>query len=703
MNIPNAPERPPYENQEGSGKSFLAAMALAVTSFILIFISDIILSRPKINILISGNKSLAFSALFLITIFVIFELASIFSGSARKVLPTTRRIGFFGFINSIAHALAIFFVLKNKVAMESLGSFNLSLTLAKASLFFLFLTFIGCAGFVSKKFCSRKNLFLQIMGTISLTLIIAHAVLIMELTPSRLLEIIGTTEIFFIIIFLSGFILAQIILYSIGKHLSLKGKILSHTILYFILNFIILGLYLIYSDTNRHREETFRENRNSIEFIKQASSQNSGNIYKLGDTLTNASNSELIIFFLNKEKRVAHHPEKKEEDKTYLGIEDLNKTSDGYGWDIRYKKEETEFLDTVATLPDGNYVVASTNQTKHAVSFNKQIVYGIGIALVAILTSMTVTLLFIQKNILEPIRRIIQASSRMVKGDLDARVSIDTNDDIATLAEIYNTLSQKMQEQINDLLKMDKLKNEFIAIASHNLRTPLTTMRGYLDMLLSEKTGKLNKKQKSMLDRVSGSATSLASLTEGLVNITALETEGVRLEKNEIDLKKIIEQSIESVNEKARLKKLKVENNLGKEPIMTIGDEPKLRQAFLSVLDNAVKFNKDGGDIIIEKIVDDTKEKTIGRREVIIKITDTGIGISKEEKENVFQKFNRGTSTYTYQYEGVGLGLYIAKLIIQAHHGRIWFESASDKGTTFYISLTTTSQNVKSKEERKLK
>jgi two-component system sensor histidine kinase VicK len=108
----------------------------------------------------------------------------------------------------------------------------------------------------------------------------------------------------------------------------------------------------------------------------------------------------------------------------------------------------------------------------------------------------------------------------------------------------------------------------------------------------------------------------------------------------------------------------------------------------MSILDNAVKFNNKGGQIIIEKIIDDTKQPTIGRKEFIITIKDTGIGISKEEKENVFQKFNRGTSTYTYEYEGVGLGLYLARLIIQAHHGRIWFESKEGKGTTFYISLT---------------
>ena len=72
---------------------------------------------------------------------------------------------------------------------------------------------------------------------------------------------------------------------------------------------------------------------------------------------------------------------------------------------------------------------------------------------------------------------------------------------------------------------------------------------------------------------------------------------------------------------------------------------------------------------------------------MIITIKDTGIGIAKEEREDIFKKFNRGTSTYTYEYEGVGLGLYLTRLIILAHHGRIWFESDVNKGTTFYISL----------------
>ena len=304
------------------------------------------------------------------------------------------------------------------------------------------------------------------------------------------------------------------------------------------------------------------------------------------------------------------------------------------------------------------------------------------------------TLIFSKKNILGPIKKITGASEKIAEGDLSAKIEVKSNDEFATLAEVFNTIAQTLQKQINDLVKTDKLKNEFIAIASHNLRTPLTTLRGYLDMLGMEKSGKLSKRQKDLLQKADRSATVLTSLTEGLVNITSLETQGVKIEKGTVDLTAVISGVVEGGSSQAKAKEIKIENKFGNEAIITIGDEKKLKQAFLAVLENAVKFNKKGGKITLEKIEDDTKQTTVGRKEIIITVKDTGIGISKNEKENVFQKFNRGTSTYTYEYEGVGLGLYIAKLIIQAHHGRIWFESAEGKGTTFYISLTTTEQNV---------
>lgn len=701
MNIPNEPEKPILDKPEGDIKSFFLALLVASISFISIFTIQVVLSRPKLNILLSSNKSLALSAFILLGVFITVESISRFRPGAEKLLAIARRMGAIGFVFVLLHITTTLLFLKGTFTTEWLAKESLSINIAIAATVVLLLIFVSFTRTLSKKMGDKRGLYIQLLGILSFILILSHAILIIkpsytEISKS-LSSVVGQTELFFIGLFIISFVFVYIFLYFLGKKTSLYIKLTAHTLLYFIVNAVIIGSYLVISDNQRHYEETFHENHHIAEYIKN-STQNklTENIYAMTDSLSKTSDSDLTVFFLSPEKRVIHHPEKKEEDLVYQSFGEANRTKYGEGWDLQYKKGGNIFLDNITSLgSDKGYLVVSTDYTKQNISFRNQIIYATTVIGIIIFLTIGMTLVFTRRNIIDPIKKITNASKKMSEGNFDTKIIVKNNDEFSTLAEMLNTLSQRMREQINDLLKMDKLKNEFIAIASHNLRTPLTTLRGYLDMIDSEKSGKLNKKQKDMIQKAEKSTTALVSLTEGLVSITSLETEGVKIEKNTIDLIKVINITLEAISTQAKEKNIKIEDKLGSDALMTIGDEAKLKQAFLAVLENAVKFNTKGGKIVIDKIEDDSKQATIGRKEVIITVKDTGIGIAKKEKENVFQKFNRGTSTYTYEYEGVGLGLYIAKLIIQAHHGRIWFESKENKGTTFYISLTTAEQNAK--------
>lgn len=700
MNIPNETDKPILDKPEGDVKSFLVAILAATVSFVSLFVVQIIMSRPKINVLVSGNKALALSAFVLLGVFVAIEFISKFHHGAEKLVPTARRMGAIGFVFALLHIAAVTFLLKSTFTAEWLERESLSINIAKAATLVLALIFVSFLRTISKKMGDKRQLYIQILGAASFALILAHALLTIkpsygEITKS-LSGIFGQTELIFIGIFVISLVLIHTFLYLLGKWTSLQVRVVAHILLYFAVNAIIIGSYLSISDTERYYKKTFIANRHISEYVKEyTQDKDTEDIYKLADSLSKTSNSGMTVFFLNPEKRILHHPEKKKEDLVYQNFSNATKTKDGYGWDLRYKAEKNLLLDTVSDLgPEKGYMVVSTDYTKQNTDFRNQIIYAFTFIIVVIFATAGMALVFARRNILDPIKKITKASQKMSEGDFNAKVTLKNNDEFAALAEMFNTLSQRMQNQINDLLKTDKLKNEFIAIASHNLRTPLTTLRGYLDMLSSERSGKLNTKQKDMLEKAERSMSSLVSLTEGLVNITSLETEGVKIKKSALDLTKIIDVTLEAISAQAKTKDIKIENKFGGEAIMTVGDEAKLKQAFLAVLDNAVKFNKKGGTITLEKIEDDTKQTIAGEKEIIIKVTDTGIGISKTEKENVFQKFNRGTSTYTYEYEGVGLGLYIAKLIMQAHHGRIWFESKEGKGTTFYISLIATSKDT---------
>jgi|GEM_PF-760615 len=700
MNIPSD-EKPILDKPEGNAASLTVAILMATLSFILFFVLQISISKQKLNILVSGNKALALTAFFLIFVFVAAETLAKYKPAAHKYLSATRRMGAIGETNAFLHMLLVFFVLKGNFSEKWFLEHNISMLFAKISATLLVLTAICFVNAVSKKLGAKKTLCVQILSYFMILGITLHALFLSSdlyySTGRKILENIRDLELIFVGIFLGAVVFISMLLYLVNKHLSLQIKIVMHTMLYFIAAATIIVAYTGISDTEKHIEETFHTNGHTAEYIiAQAKNLDQENLYRLTDSLTETSGQETNIFFLNKEKRITHHIEKKLEDTAYLVSLDKKSEKESGQWNIQYKKGGDILLDNIYLLESGQgYLVISTNYTKVHGKLDRQILYAGTVIFLIILVTGVMMLFFAKRNIITPIKKITKTAKRTTEGDFDARVTLKTNDELATLAEIFNNMSQTMEKQISDLVRTDKLKNEFIAIASHNLRTPLTTLRGYMDMLASEKSGKLTKKQKDLLQKADRSATALTSLTEGLVNITSLETQGVKIEKDSVDLTEIVHEILEETSPQAKAKEIKIKNNLGDEKIMTIGDHAKLKQALMAVMENAIKFNKQGGEVILEKIIDDSRNPVIGRREITITVKDTGIGISKNEKENVFQKFNRGTSTYTYEYEGVGLGLYLAKLIIQAHHGRIWFESEEGLGTTFFISLTTMEDNEK--------
>ncbi len=682
------------EQIENHTLSTVLAILAAIFTCIAIFTLEISVSLKNLNILVSGNKALALSALIFLGTFLVIESLSRYLVPIKKAVPFGRRIGAAGLIFVLLHVLSVTLVLNQTFPLSWFSQHAAAIIPATGALCILIFLFLGFTKTIAGKLGEKRSLYIQILGYLALALIAIHTFMIMK--PSygdigkTILNSFHQLDFIFIAAFLAMILALRIFTFFINKKLSLQAKIIVHTFLFFTVSAVIIGAYIIISDLGSHKEEAFHHNHHMLSYVLselQNPAVKMSDIYNITDNLTNSASGVPTIFFIDNNKEIIHYPGKTKEGTPYAFFNTAKTTSDNMGWESEHKENGDTVLDTIVEVPQGGYVVASTDFTKSEMGhFDSEILLSSFLIVFVTLVTAVMTVLFTRYNILSPLKKITTASKKIAEGNLDTKIDIKSKDEFAVLAEDLNNMGEKIKAQINDLMKMDKLKNEFIAIASHNLRTPLTTLRGYLDLF--ETSGKLTPKQKTNLEKAQHSATSLVSLVEGLVNITSLETAGLKIEKDTVDLKSLIENVIEEVGPKAKGKDVTIKNQLGEEEILTIGDKAKLKQAFLAVFENAIKFNKKGGDITVEKIIDDTKQPLIGRREMIITIKDTGIGIAKNERENVFQKFNRGTSTYTYEYEGVGLGLYLARLIIQAHRGRIWFESEEGKGTIFYISLT---------------
>jgi signal transduction histidine kinase len=245
--------------------------------------------------------------------------------------------------------------------------------------------------------------------------------------------------------------------------------------------------------------------------------------------------------------------------------------------------------------------------------------------------------------------------------------------------EQLQTLSLKLEDANEKLQSLDKLKTEFLSLASHQLRSPLTAIKGYTSMLLEGSFGDVNDSQKEAIDRVFQSSQHLTKVVEDLLNVTKIEQGGMQYVFEPTDIEIITNELVRELAVTASKKGLKlsfVRDNT--RPYMVNADAEKIRQVILNFIDNAIKYTEAGSI---------TVSMNHAGKEVAIAISDTGAGISPETKAKLFGKFNRGEAG-TMNTGGSGLGLYLAKEIIKAHNGRVEVDSPGvGKGSTFTVYL----------------
>lgn len=232
----------------------------------------------------------------------------------------------------------------------------------------------------------------------------------------------------------------------------------------------------------------------------------------------------------------------------------------------------------------------------------------------------------------------------------------------------------------NEKLKgLDKLKTEFVSLASHQLRSPLTAIKGYASMLMDGDYGEMSKEAKEAIDRMYQSSKNLTIVVEDLLNVTKIESGGMKFEMAPFDLSEVVEDEAKDFSITAEKKGLKLnfekDNNSS---FMVNGDKEKIRQIVINFIDNSVKYTKEGSVNVSVKNKDN---------KVVFCVKDTGMGMTEEVKESLFQKFARGDGA-RMNTTGSGLGLYLAKQIVEAHKGRVWVESdGPNKGSAFFMEL----------------
>ena len=274
---------------------------------------------------------------------------------------------------------------------------------------------------------------------------------------------------------------------------------------------------------------------------------------------------------------------------------------------------------------------------------------------------------FFIKYFVEPVREINLAVKEIANGDLKYRIKKNYHYEIEELCNSINFMA-------NEISTSEYLKNEFISSVSHELRTPLTAIRGWSETIINTK-----EKNEGILNKgmavISNEVVRLAEMVEELLDFSKIQNGHFILKKDKMDLFAELEEAVLMYSDVALKEGKKLKYNEQKVIPIIYGDKNRIRQIFINIIDNAVKYSEVGDEIIIDATATDEKVKVV--------VKDTGCGIPKKDLSRITEKFFKSNLTK----KGSGIGLSIVKEIVEKHDGTIKFESVKDKGTTVTVEF----------------
>ncbi|MCP4605348.1 MAG: response regulator [Proteobacteria bacterium] len=239
-------------------------------------------------------------------------------------------------------------------------------------------------------------------------------------------------------------------------------------------------------------------------------------------------------------------------------------------------------------------------------------------------------------------------------------------------------MSAALERRNIDLIRADKLKDEFLANTSHELRTPLNGIIGLTESLLAGAAGKLSETAVSNLSMISASGRRLANLIGDILDFSKLKNRDIALQLGSVDLKALTETVLVVTRQLVANKPVALRNGINPDLPQVLGDEDRLSQVLYNLVGNAVKFTRKGEVVVTARAA---------QNQVEVKVTDTGIGIPKEKQSSVFKPFEQADSSIARNFGGAGLGLGISRSLVELHQGKLWLETSSEKGSTFCFTV----------------
>lgn len=289
------------------------------------------------------------------------------------------------------------------------------------------------------------------------------------------------------------------------------------------------------------------------------------------------------------------------------------------------------------------------------------------------------------KSICVPLAQISQTAKKLATGDFSERIPVTTRDEIGELSRAFNDMA-------NELENSEQIKNDFISSVSHELRTPLTAIKGWSETLAQGYDPETFSKGMKVIEGETGR---LERMVEELLDFSRIQSGRFTMQMATIDLIAELDDALLIYYDKAKKENVTITYNEPEFMCAVVGDKNRLRQVFINIIDNALKYTESGGTIeIIAQIVSDTKQKKSDSA-VVISVADTGVGIAPEDLPKVKQKFYKANNNK----HGSGIGLAVADEIVQMHGGTLDVASELGVGTTVTITLPLAPKKEKSDDK----
>ncbi|OGE77726.1 MAG: hypothetical protein A2751_01560 [Candidatus Doudnabacteria bacterium RIFCSPHIGHO2_01_FULL_46_14] len=298
---------------------------------------------------------------------------------------------------------------------------------------------------------------------------------------------------------------------------------------------------------------------------------------------------------------------------------------------------------------------------------NQIILVSLGVLLFTMLLS-----IFLANRVVRPIKILEQGTLRVAEGKFDQEIKIKTGDEIEELGTAFNKMTAGLK-------RLEELKEEFVFVAAHELRTPVTAIKGYLSMVMDGDAGPVSAEVKEMIGQVNVANARLVQLVEDLLAVARSEAGRLSIQVGKVKIDEQIREALKELLPLAKQKKIELVYNDDKALADVSADSARLREVLINLIGNAIKYTPGPGTVMISH--------EILSEEVITHIKDTGLGISPEAQKKLFEKFYRVQTAETANISGTGLGLFIVKEIVEKMNGRIWVKSTPAKGSVFSFAL----------------